>query len=161
MVEKDLNRIITFSFRESGGMSHKISDDAGNFMGTSKKPFDWLSVYNGFSYYGESKLLKPLKAFNFSIIEPHQYSALCQIVDQGNPNFSIPVFTIGAWEANKYFYIFVFHASLIRELRDTDINSILRKNLLSLIDKGKYLRVQKGVIDVNSFNGAIVKSIWF
>ena len=161
MLERDLNRIIVSSFGKDT-FSHKISDDAGSFTGTSKRPFDWMAVYGGVCYYGESKLLKPLKSLNFNIIEHHQIEALSKIADQSHDAENVlPIFTIGAWESRKYFYVFVLHVNLIRTLKQLGINSILKKQLQLLIDEQRYLPVEKGQINVRNLGETIVKDTWF
>lgn len=142
MKESQLNTIITKSFRIKG-FAHKIADPMG---GTGiQNPFDGFAVLLGLNIFFESKLLKPLKAFNFNAIEEHQYAnlELIKLLNESN----ICIYTIGVFEPYKYFYLFIFDHNLIKYLKSMDKKSILKKELLIFIDRGLFLNIVKNKED--------------
>lgn len=147
MKEKDLNRVIVSSLKDIG-FAHKISDDAQNFTGTSKKPFDYFAVTEDFTVYGESKFIKGIYSFNFNRLEEHQIEALTEIATKTEMYDStvLPVVSIGFWEPHKFLFIIFFHIKTINSLIDAGTNSIKKKELERIIENGKYLEVKKNTV---------------
>ena len=147
MNEKDLNRTIVKSIKKIG-WAHKISDDAGNFTGTSQKPFDYFGVTKNFIIYGESKFIKGIYSFNFKRLEDHQIEALSSIYrESGNhADYVLPLVSVGFWEPHKYLYILFFHILTITNFIEEDKISLKKKEIQSFIDKGKFLSVKKGEV---------------
>jgi len=155
MKESNLNTIITNGLKELG-FAHKISDPVG---GTgSQLPFDGFAICLGEAIYFESKMLKPLKAWNFNSIEDHQYENL-NFIKKEVPS-SLCIYPIGAFEPRKYFYLFIFDSELIEYLRESGKKSILKKEFELLIEKKLHLNIQridkKYHIDFSSIKSIIV-----
>lgn len=157
MKETDLNRIIVKSIKQNDGWAHKISDDAQNFIGTSKKPFDYFGVLNNKPIYGESKLIKNgIYAFNFKRIEDHQLTSLMNIRKRLEST-CYTVFSIGFWKSRKFFYVVFFDLDLICWLMDNGIVSIKQKDIQRLIDEDKYCTIKSGeIIDLNDIENKII-----
>jgi len=160
MKESNLNTIINTSLKKYG-FAHKISDGIGGV--SIQNPFDGISVIGKDNIYYESKLLKPLKAFNFNLIEDHQYYNLNLIKEQNPVN--ICLYTIGAYEPRKYFYLFLFDSELIKNLRNSGKKSILKKEFMLLINRGNYYKIEridnKYCIYFNNIRDSIItNTIW-
>lgn len=128
--ESDLNTIIVRTLKKQGGLAHKISDQS-----SSKKPFDYFAACNGFILYGESKLLKGYKSFNFSNIRHHQIEALKQAKESAisvDPRKILSVISVGVWSSRKFFDVFFIDIGVILNLMGEGKNSILKKELLCL-----------------------------
>lgn len=138
MKEKDLNTIITNGFKEIG-MAHKISDPMGGVGG--QLPFDGFSVCLQNVIFFESKIIKPLKAWNFNSIEDHQYDNLNFIKKEKSDTLCL--YTIGAFEPRKYFYLFVFDSSLVKYLREQGKKSILKKEFENLMSNSLLLNISR------------------
>ncbi len=157
MNEKDLNRILVKSINEIG-FGYKISDEAANYYGTSKKPFDIIGVTNKFMIFGESKLIKGgLYAFNFKKIESHQIVALSkikqslQILSYQNAH---TVISVGFWKSREFFYVMFFDILVITMGTRT---SIKKKELEAIIESGKYLSIKKEhVIGIEDLSDKII-----
>lgn len=138
MKENQLNTIINNSIKTKG-FSHKIADPRGG--SGIQNPFDGFSVMGEQNIYFESKLLKPLKSFNFNSIEEHQEKNLNLIKQHNKEN--ICLYFVGAFEPRKYLYIFVLDSELISFLKKEGKNSILKKEFTSIIEYNKMIIVEK------------------
>jgi len=160
MTEKYLNRILVKSIKEHG-WGYKISDDAGDFTGTVKKPFDYLGCTNKFFIYGESKMIKDgLYAFNFKRIEPHQFDALlnCKKAIQSMKyvNFHTVV-SVGFWKPRVFFYVMFFDIISILRAIENGRKSIKKKELEAIIADNQYLNIKKGlVVDIETLSDKII-----
>jgi penicillin-binding protein-related factor A (putative recombinase) len=98
MTEIDVNRIIG----NSCDWRYKIPD-----AGHGLKPFDGIALFKGNAIYWEAKLLKEVKAFNFTRLEDHQIANLQQVAAQNTPNI-LPLFlvVVAFGRLDKRLYIF-------------------------------------------------------
>ena len=138
MKESQLNTIINNSLKQHG-FSHKISDGIGGI--SVQNPFDGFAVIGKNNIYFESKLIKPLKAFNFNIIEEHQIENMSLIKKQNPEN--VCIYTVGFYEPRKYFYLLIFDHVLIEKLLNIGRKSILKKELTILINRGIYYKIER------------------
>lgn len=138
MEEKDLNRIIVSSLNLNG-YGHKISDDAGSFVSTSKKPFDYIGAGKDFVVFGESKLIKGgYKSFNFNLLQDHQIEALSafrKVASTIDDKKVLSVVSIGYWMPRKFFHVVFYDIDFILRLREKGKNSITKKDLDSLTNQ--------------------------
>ena len=160
MVEKDLNRILVRSFNDSQwGWGYKIPDDANNFLGTSKKPFDYIGIIDSACVYGESKLIKGLHAFNFHSLREHQIENLSTIhilSERDNILNMLPVVSVGFWESRKFFYVLFFHISFITNLLLEGTISFKKKDIELFIEQGKYLSIKKDLLDISRLKEVLI-----
>lgn len=163
MVESDLNRIIYSSFRLDGDFAHKISDDAGNFKGTSKKPFDGFAVDENKTYFMEGKLIKSVYgSFNFNILEDHQIENLSTIWEKtrNRPDVFSLVY-VGWWKRRTLFDVLFIDIDLILHLISQGKSSILKKELLLLKNEDLFLPIKKEYIDVSRITEkCVTKKVW-
>lgn len=148
MNEKDLNRTIVRSLNELG-WGYKISDDAQNFTGTVKKPFDYFGCTDDFFIFGESKLVKGLYSFNFNRIQPHQFESLNKVRSSANLLDYInchALVTVGFWESRKFFYVLFFDIWAIKSLINCGKNSLTKKDIQILIDNNCHMNIKKGLV---------------
>ena len=135
MKESNLNTTIANAFLKLN-FGHKISDAS-----PTKKPFDGFAVALNTPFYYESKLVKPLKSFNFNSIEDHQYANLRAIKD--NLFSAQSLFFLGAFESRKYYDIYAFDIGLITLLTKNEKNSIIKKELEKIKQEGYTLPVKR------------------
>jgi len=162
MNESDLNRIIVSSIN-SIGLAHKISDEASNYVNTSKKPFDYFGITNSYIIYGESKFLKGYQSFNFNRIREHQLQALSKIHSNRiamGLDIILPVVSLGIWEPHKFFHVYFFDINLILNLQAKGKNSLKKKDLLKLYKNSCYTIIQnKEIQGIERLNTIIVREI--
>lgn len=167
MLERDLNTTIRNGFEnilDKEYFSHKIADGMGGI--SIQNPFDGFAVIPEGHIYWEAKLLKPLKAFNFNVIEDHQYDKL-NLIHDTRPDSSITIYPIGAFYPRKYYYLFIFDSELIRYIRSEGKKSVLKKEFTKLLEENLYLDIKrdketkKYVIDFKDFEEKIItKDKW-
>jgi len=147
MDEKELNRDIGKRFRLREYFVHKLSDDAGSFVSTSKKPFDLFAVTKDIIFYGEGKLIKGgYSSFNFNRIEDHQIKNLTDISTFKHSNIISCVY-VGFWESRKIYNVLFIDIDLINYLIKNNKKSILKKELLILDESGYLNKIKKFDID--------------
>lgn len=158
MLEKDLNSIIVKSFQRSGDFAYKIPDPQKSEIYTStERPFDWFSM-GKITYFAESKLVKPYKAWNFNTIKDHQWKNI-GLIDTLSKHFNLQefvkgVFVLGVWIAYKETSIYFFDYETIKKAKEAGKKSFKKKDLLRLKELG-----MNSVVTKKFFNPAEIQLI--
>lgn len=147
MVERDLNSIITYSFKgqhpeEVSGQ--KVPDP---MHGTGRQNiFDsfYITPWN-LTYYIEAKLIKSdLGSLNFNKIEDHQYREL-RIIRNNTEHiqeYIKPVIAAGWYVPRKIFEVLFIHINLIEHLKTKlNKNSIVKKELKQIYEYGLFTKI--------------------
>jgi hypothetical protein len=162
MKESDLNTILTRSIKLNSNFGHKLSDQSYD-----QKPFDGFGIINKKPAYFESKLLKnDIKAFNFNLIEDHQFANLNVISEHLNELPHYTFISLGIWIPRKIFYVFFFDINFFKEVKESGKNSFLKKELLDWIEEKKFIPVSNTEInnkkyktlDLTNLDGVLIKN---
>jgi hypothetical protein len=125
----------------------------------SQNPFDLFFYSKNFNGCIESKLIKnEYQAFSFSLIKPHQITNL-DLISQICKIQSFPVYTLiclGIWIPRKEIDLFFFDISFILDCINTGKKSVLKKELLDLKSKGKFISMKKQIFDVNEIPKKVI-----
>ncbi len=153
MKEKDLNLTIKNNIIQQGGFAFKIPDPVGIAAKMAiKNCFDGFGYTKQYAINFESKLLKKLEAFNFSLIKSHQIQNLkliSKLTEDWKGTKCLNVILLGIWIPRKEILLFVFDISYIVKLISEGNKSILKKELLKLIDENKYISIKKKIFDTS------------
>jgi len=158
MKEADLNTYTKNSFTEKGRTwMSKIPDPTTDYN-TIKRPFDLFGCYEGIPVYFEGKFQKGLKAFNFSHIRDHQIENLLELqnISKNYNKEMITGFTLGVYEPRKYFYLLTFEPDLINQLIISEKKSIIKVELLKLINSSKFVSIKKKKFDSSKMIESII-----
>lgn len=151
MLEKDLNSIIVKSFEKEGDFAYKIPDPPKMVATSSaERPFDWFSM-GKVTYFAESKLVKPYKAWNFNSISDHQWKNI-GLIDSLSKRFNLQsvvrgIFVLGVWVKYKETSLYFFEYDTIKKAREAGKKSFKMKELLRLKELGMNTLVIKKFFD--------------
>lgn len=154
MQESDLNRIVFSSFRQNNFFAYKIPDPPGQVVSSEvKRPFDGFAISDQGVFFLEGKLIKGnYSSFNFSILETHQIYSLNLInsIQVQYPNkICYPLVYVAWWVSRQIFDVAFFDMGVIKQLQDSGKNSLIKKEILRLKDKGLFIPIKKQVLDIN------------
>ncbi len=143
--EAELNRII----KNSMDVGYKIPDAAKSEVYTSvARPFDVMGVHEGKCVFIESKFMKELKAFSFSLIRDHQIQWLNKF---NTAESSVCLVALGVKVTSRDKRLYLFDINYINDLISKGEKSIKAKDLKTLafqqITKDFKLKIANFIIE--------------
>lgn len=128
---------------------------------SSKNPFDLFGISENLVFYWESKLIKnDIKSFSFSAIREHQTANLLKIKEIVKntllESFVFPCVSLGIWIPRKPIELFLFDIEYITNLQKMSKNSLVKKDLIKLIEQNKSIKIVNQKFDIRTIKEKII-----
>ncbi len=137
------------------GVIYKIPDPSLQDIRSkraAKRPCDLIGTLLGGSFIIESKLIKGFSSFNFNSLEDHQHATLLAATKTTSEKDYVGVF-IAFWESRTRYEFMSIDYRLIIYLQSIGQNSIKKKQLQLIKDKGFMIQIKKKSFSLEEIKG--------